>query len=95
MLPMPTLTGHPANPVAGYRQLLVASLTSSPNQPVLTITNGGPTTQVTLCMLARAFSIMIKALGFNPGLYSLHSLRREGATSAYRAGVDIRRLSGG
>ena len=32
---------------------------------------------------------MTKALGLDPGLYSLHSLRRGGAALPYRAGVDI------
>ena len=89
LLRMPTLTGHPTDPVAAYGQLLVVSPTASPNKPLLTITHGGRTTLVTVSMLVRAFSVMVKALGLDPGLYSIQSLRRGGATSAYRAGVAI------
>ena len=60
-------------PVAAYRQLLEASLTSSPNQLLLTIIHRGRTTLVTMCMLAKAFSVMIKALDLDPGLYSLNT----------------------
>ena len=63
--------------------------TSSPNQPLLTITQRGITSPVTMFMLAKAFTIMIQALGLNEEWYSLHSLRRGCATSAYRAGADL------
>ena len=94
LLPMHTLTGHPADTVAAYRQLLVVSPTSSPNQPLLTITHGGHTTLVTVCMLARAFRILIKALGLDPGLYSLHSLRRGQQLWRTELGLTFWRLSG-
>lgn len=38
--------------------------------------------------LQRLFSIMMTELGYNAKLYSLHSLRRGGATTSYQAGVD-------
>ena len=40
-------------------------------------------------MLAKAFNIMIQGLGLDQGLYSLHSLKRGGATSTNRAGADL------
>ncbi len=88
VLPLPSLPGHAADPVAAHQALLQASPTTGDNQPLLTYQNStGDTTVVTIPKLTRALSDMLEALGLPPTRYSLHSLRRGGATAAYKGGV--------
>jgi hypothetical protein len=39
--------------------------------------------------MADTFKAMIEAVHLDPSMYSLHSLRRGGATAAYIAGMDM------
>ena len=80
--------GHPSDPIKAYLDLMAASPTTHPNQPLLIIPTGGTTTVVTIPTLAIAFNILLEALHLDPGLYSLHSPRRNGAMAAYRCGSD-------
>ncbi len=94
MLPLPDLKGHPADPVEAFRQLESASPSSSSMQPLLTCPSPrGPVT-VTTPQLASALKDMLESLGLRACLYSLHSLRRGGCTTAYTQDVpvvDVRR----
>ena len=87
VLPLPVLPGHPADPVAAFHHLLATSPSTSPDHPLLSFNHGGHLVVVTIPMLASAFSAMIGALDLDPGLYSLHSLCRGGATTAHRRGL--------
>ena len=88
LLPLPQVSGHPADPVAAYRQLIQSNPTTHPRQPLLSFGAPQGLTIVTVPMLARSLRDLLDILGHDPGLYSLHSLRRGGATTAYTAGVD-------
>ena len=83
----PAILGHPANPVAAYQHLISASPSSSPDHPLLTYHHGAKQVVVIVPLLASALSIMLRALDLDPALYSLHSLRRGGATAAHRQGL--------
>ena len=74
VIPIPSVLGHPADPVAAYLDLLAASPTSHLNQPLLTMTSGGTATVVTIPTLVKAFNILLKPLRLDTGFYSLHSL---------------------
>ena len=66
----------------------------SPNQLLLTVTKGTTVIPITAAMLARVLAVKLHSLGLGHVLYALHSLRRGGATAAYRAGIyqlDIKR----
>ena len=86
--PIPRVHGHPVDPVKAYLDLLAASPTTYPNQPLLTFSDGGTTTVMTIPMLARAFNILLEALPLDPGHYTLHSLIWGSATAAYKGGSD-------
>ena len=74
MLPIPEVKGHPINQVAAYADLLTASPTFHPNEPLLTIGSGKSKTVVTLPMLANGLRTMLDALCLDTSLCSLHSL---------------------
>ena len=88
VLPIPSVPGHPSDPVAAFHLLLCSSPTTSPNHPLLTYLKDGHLVIVTITMLARALASLLHTLHLDPGLFSLHSLRRGRATSAYRQGLD-------
>ena len=79
---------HPVDPVVAYRELLVASLTTSPDQVLLTVTKRSRHTMVTTDLLAKALTVMLNSLQLGCFMYTLHSLRREGATTAYSVGIN-------
>jgi hypothetical protein len=83
------------DPVQAYKHLLAVSPTVHPSQPLLSLpAKHGNIAMVTSRSLAIALKRLIVALELQPKLYSLHSLRRGGATSSYNAGVaytDIKR----
>ena len=95
IIPIPHVPGSPVDPVAAYRDLLRAQPTIHPNQPLLSLPNSkGKIITVTTRHLAVALKELISALDLDSSLYSLHSLRRGGASAAYQAGVpfqDIKR----
>ena len=57
------VAGHAANPMVAYKDLLAASPTTSPNQPLLTVNRKGKMTVITVDMLSRAPRVMLDALG--------------------------------
>lgn len=88
-IPIPGIPGHPLCPVRAYQQMTRA-VPASANHPLLLVSDaGGVTSPLTLRGLARAFQVLITSLGYQRAAYSLHSLRRGGATASYLAGVDF------
>ena len=75
MLPIPEVLGHPADPVAAYKDLCVASPTTNPNQPLLTVTKGRAQMVVTRYILSQALKVLLEVLHLDSALYSLHSPR--------------------
>jgi hypothetical protein len=88
LVPLPHLHQHPADPVAAYHQLLASSPTLHEDQPLLTVQEQGVPVIVTSTTLSQTLKTLLTALDMDPSSYSLHSLRRGGATTAYLAGVD-------
>jgi len=89
LIPLPEIPGHPLCPLQAYRELLAASPTTSPRQPLLTATTPAGRQTLTAPLLARLLKDMLNALRQDAGLFSFHSLRRGGATTAYHAGVSV------
>ena len=52
------------------------------------MTTGGTTAIVTIPTLVNAFNILLEALHLDTDLYSLHSLRWGGVTTAYHGSTD-------
>ena len=88
VLQLPEVRRHSADSVTACIDLLVASLTTHPNQPLLPIGSGRAWTVVTIFMPVNALRIMWETLQLDTTLYSLQSLRRGDAISAYQAGID-------
>ena len=88
LLPIPHLPGQDTDPVQAYRDLLLDSPTQHPNQPLLTLDTPAGPKAITTTLLSETFQAMIAAMHLDTAMYSLHSLRRGGATAAYMAGVD-------
>jgi hypothetical protein len=94
LLPLAAIPNHVADPVAAYEQLLLAVPTTSARQPLLAYVSPSGVATVTTYMLATSLRDFLAILGYDTGLYSLHSLRRGGATVAVKEGVgqlDIKR----
>ena len=88
LVPLPRVPRAQTDPVAAYHQLTALHPTGHPDQPLLTLPGKRGYVVVTTAQLAWALRQLIMALQLDPKDYSLHSLRRGGATTAYRAGVD-------
>lgn len=88
LIPLPVIKNSPLCPVAAYTDMLEVAPTQHPNQPLLfTVGHRGSVHYLTTGSLRQSFSVMMDTLGHNTSVYSLHSLRRGGATTAYQAGV--------
>ena len=68
--------------MAAYQQLLDASPTTSPDQPLLTYTPKHCCFTIKVSMLSRALSILLDALSLGP------FLPPQPATAAYQQGLD-------
>ena len=89
VIPIPRAQGHSADPFQAYLDILAASSSTHHNKPLLTITSGSNRTVVTIPMLVRAFTILLKALQMDTGLYSLYSLQRDRERmGVYQGGMD-------
>ena len=69
--------------------MIAAVPTACPRAPLLLLPGVGRTPRVLLLpQLRQSFKVLLTALGCDTKAFSLHSLRRGGATAAFRAGVD-------
>lgn len=90
LIPLPAVPGHPLCPVTAFQAMVADIPTTSPNDPLLqTRTSSGGLEPLTTHSLGQSFQALMDCLGLPAAAYSLHSLRRGGATSAFRAGVDF------
>lgn len=91
LIPLPAIPGSPLCPVQAYKDMLTLAPTMSPNAPLLQLPGQGHarTTTLTVRQLAQVFNTILVHLGYTKHMYSLHSLRAGGATSAFNAGVDF------
>ena len=85
---LPSMPGDSLDPVTAYRNMLKDVPTASANDPLLQLPSNGSSQTVTVNTLRRGLAKLLAACNINPHLYSLHSLRRGGASAAYTAGAD-------
>lgn len=71
-------------PVAAHRDMLVFSPTMSDSQPLISFRDASP---LPLTFLKKAWDQALGTLGADPHFYTLHSLRRGGATDIYTHGA--------
>ena len=84
VLPIPSIPGHPADPVGAYKHRWLRHRPPPPtNLDLLTFTSHSGMVTVTVRMLAQSLCVMLQELGLDSTLYSLHSVRSGGATAAY------------
>ncbi len=97
LIPLPMILDSPLCPVTATR-LMMTTLPAGRDQSLFLLPAAGqghvitPTAgalpPLTLPALREAFTVLLTAIGLNPDVYSLHSLRRGGASASYQAGVD-------
>ena len=91
LIPIPCVPGSPLDPVKAYNDMLHEIPSKSINDPLLMKAPGKP---ITVTQLRDTFRTMLELCDMDPARYSLHSLRRTGATMCWHAGVhavDIQR----
>ena len=92
LIPLPAIPGSHLCPVTAYEKMVQQIPTQYPNQPLLVLPQDPVShhtyTPVTVSWLSRFMSTTLDTLGYDAKLFSLHSLRRSGATAAYKLGVD-------
>ena len=74
VLPIREASGHPADLVGTFHQLLTSPPSSSPDYPLLTYMEGSRLIIVTVPMLAFAIAIMLLVWCRDTSLFSYHSL---------------------
>ena len=84
--PIPQLSDKP--PITEYQQLIAASSTKKPIQPLPTMASVEGLAIVTTELLTNALKDMY-GLDIDSSLHSLQTLCREGTTATYHTGVDI------
>lgn len=79
----PALPGAITCPLRAYQRMLQSNPTVSPDQALISFTDSSP---LPLSYLKKAWDRALLALGLNNGAYSLHSLRRGGASDIFNSG---------
>lgn len=97
LIPLPALPHcSPICPLAAYTGMLALVPTQGPNDPLLllppTTTDANTPQVITTAQLAAGFGELINSVGLDRQAYSLHSLRRGGASAAYQQGVNAEDL---
>ena len=94
LIPIPRSKDPHMCPVSAYDLMEQLVPTISPNQPLLALPAppGGQLSPVHPDWLSNELSSALEACGEDPSMYSFHSLRRSGATTAYRAGVQFAQI---
>jgi integrase len=93
MVPLPQIPGSPLCPVRAYQAMVQAIPVCDSTAPLLVINNRqGIRVPVTTHMLHKKFCHICNLVGVTPHVYSLHSLRRGGATLAFNSGVPVDRI---
>ena len=86
-IPLASLPGHPLCPVSAY-QTMLSKVPGKDNDPVFMLPQAGKTVPLTSSKLAQRFKTGLAGLGLDPSDYSIHSLRRSGATFAFTCGIE-------
>ncbi|XP_077989286.1 uncharacterized protein LOC144443618 [Glandiceps talaboti] len=86
LIPISAIPGSSICPVAAFKRMY-SRIPALGRSPVFVYPSKGQVVPLTQSALSSAFGKLISTSGKNPKLYSLHSLRRGGASLAYAAGV--------
>ncbi len=87
LIPIPS-TGDPNTcPVIAFQQL-VQMCPAASNDPLLMLTGRPTNITVDINIITREFQQMIQHINLSPKEYTLHSLRRGGASTSFQAGAD-------
>ena len=81
---LPTIRGRHLCPTLTFRNMLVKAPTLFPSQPLFSHPGGAP---LTLPYVTREWKKALHSLGMDKSKFSLHSLRRGGATAAWGTGI--------
>ena len=81
---LPSIQGRVLCPVLSFRNMVLRSPTTVADQPLFVHKDGSP---LTLGYVNREWKRALQALGLNPADYSLHSLRRGGASAVWDSGL--------
>lgn len=84
-VPLPTVNNALVCPLQCFRDMC-RRIPATDSSPLLCWSDNSP---VTSTWVVKQLQQLLRGLGIDPDRYSLHSLRRGGATCAYRAGVDF------
>jgi hypothetical protein len=94
-IPVAAIPGSPLCPVAAYSAMVASvPVVSSKSPLLLTPTDTGDLQVVTIPMLAKQLRQLLHHIGIPPNKYSLHSLRRGGATACFQSGVPVDSIRG-
>ena len=77
------IKGSPACPLAAFKRYAATRPTPTGHAPLLTYEDGKP---VTTRYIARRWATLLNKVGHSTSIYSLHSLRKGGASFAYNDG---------
>jgi hypothetical protein len=92
-IPLPSIKGSPLCPVKAFRLMCTVLPASAPHTPLLICTTHTNRCKVvTTRLLARQFKTLITQLRLNPKTYTLHSLRKGGASLAHSMGVPLEHI---
>jgi hypothetical protein len=94
LVPIPHVQGAITDPVAAYRHMLHIAPTRHPEDPLLLLPARHGRRVITIHTLRKAFAQLLELADLSLSKYTLHSLRRGGATQSFHAGVhqmDVKR----
>jgi hypothetical protein len=92
-IPLPQIQGSSLCPTRAFRQMCAAFPSSTTHTPLLIYSPpGSPHAVVTTRMLAQTFHQLTTRLRLPPSTYTLHSLRRGGATLCHSLGVSLEQI---
>ena len=81
---LPPIPGRACCPVTAFRSMVLTSPTRASHQPLFVFPDGAP---MTLGYVNKQWARSLKAVGLNPKDFSLHSLRRGGASAVWGTGL--------
>lgn len=87
LIPLAPIPKHPLCPVQAYQDM-VAAIPATDNAPLFVMPGTGGVTPLTSSVFTKWFKQKISECGLDPRRFSIHSLRRGGASFAFHCGVE-------
>jgi integrase len=89
-IPLPKIHGSPLCPVRAFKAM-VSNIPAPPHRPLLLWPSPMNGSRIATCrQIARIFQTLLKELGYKTSDFSLHALRRGGASHCFQAGAPSR-----